>query len=359
MRPNPFPTDNRTMSDKGIEPGATATLIRSGTGTPVRRVDETGCPRCLVIMYHYVHDRFSGADAIPQEGKGVRGLSIRGFEAQLDRLTSQLEPLEWARFAAGMSGEVVLPDQSFLLTFDDGLREHAEVVLPILERHGLKGVFFVPGCVLSEPRVLSAHAVHLLLEALGEIRLLEEITKTLEGAGASLDLTEADELAAQKIYHYESAALARLKFLINMKLPLATRASVVGDLFERHLGPQQEWTKRWYLSREQVRELHSLGHTVGGHSYGHEPYGRLDDAALECDIRRSAKAIADTLGPDKRPFAYPFGSVHPRAAEFLGSAGFVAAFGTALRWVDGESPMMNLPRVDTIHVAAELQEATV
>lgn len=324
------------------------------TGGPT---DGSGGPQCMAIMYHYVHDRFSGFEAIPHEGRGVRGLTIAEFEAQLDLLTAQLEPLDWTALWTGLRGKKDLPSRSFLLTFDDGLREHAEIVLPILERRGLKGVFFVPGSVLSKPRMLSAHLVHLLLEALGEDKLIADIRNTLASSSTNPDLTQTDDALALKIYHYESPQLARLKFLLTMKLPLPTRTSVISRLFERHIGPQQEWTARWYLQADQVRELHALGHTVGGHSFGHEPYGRLDAAALERDIGRSAFAIQDILGSGQRPFAYPFGSVHPKASSFLNAAGFVRAFGTTPTWIVPESPSMNLPRVDTIRVEAELQEA--
>ena len=315
--------------------------------------------RCLAVMYHYVHDRFFGADAIPHQGKGVRGLSVAQFETQLDLLTSQLEPVDWVKLSGGIRGKTSLPARSFLLTFDDGLREHAEIVLPILERRGLKGTFFVPGCVLSRPRMLSAHLVHLLLEALGEKKLVEEVKNTLAGTATDSELDDAEEAQALKLYHYETPELARLKFLLTMKLPLVTRASVIRRLFEKHIGPQQEWVARWYLTSDHVRELDARGHTIGGHSFGHEPYGRLDAETLERDIGRSAWALQNVLGAGERPFAYPFGSVHTKSAEFLGAAGFVRAFGTAPTWVVPKSPLMNLPRIDTIRVEAELQEATV
>ena len=359
MQPLHEPTDNQDMPTRTLRP---ANPTVNGTApaalVPMQEAgDRPVGPKCLVVMYHYVHDQFFGADAIPHLGKGVRGLSVSEFETQLDLLTSQLEPVDWVTLSGGIRGKTSLPARSFFLTFDDGLREHAEIVLPILERRGLKGTFFVPGCVLSKPKMLSAHLVHLLLEALGENRLVDEVKNTLAGTAANLELSDTEEAQALKVYHYESAQLARLKFLLTMKLPLTTRASLIHRLFERHVGPQQEWTTRWYLNTEHIRELHARGHTIGGHSFGHEPYGRLDAATLERDIGRSAWALQNILGAGERPFAYPFGSVHTKSAEFLGAAGFVRAFGTASTWVVPKSPSMNLPRIDTIRVEAELQEA--
>ncbi len=360
MQPLRDRTDNQGMSTSTLRPASPmADDIAPASLIPMKVAgDRIAGPRCLAVMYHYVHDQFSGADSIPHQGKGVRGLSVAQFETQLDLLTSRLEPLDWATLSAGLRGNGQLPARSFLLSFDDGLREHAEIVLPILERRSLKGIFFVPGCVLSKPKMLSAHLVHLLLEALGENKLVEGVKNTLAGTATDSELDDAEEAQALKVYHYETPQLARLKFLLTMKLPLATRASVIRRLFEKHIGPQQEWVARWYLTSDQVRELDARGHTIGGHSFGHEPYGRLDAATLERDIGRSAWSLQNILGAGERPFAYPFGSVHPKSAEFLGAAGFVRAFGTAPTWVVPKSPFMNLPRIDTIRVEAELQEAT-
>lgn len=306
-------------------------------------------------MYHYVHDRFAGSGLIARHGVGVRSLSVVEFENQLDRLCASLEPIGWPQFIAGQRGEINLPPRSFLLTFDDGLREHVEIVQPILERRRLKGVFFVPGCVLAGTEMLTAHAVHLLLEVLGEDAVADEIHSVLSNRKSDLQLATAEIEKAELMYHYESARLAHLKFLINMKLPLATRASVVRRLFEKHIGPQAEWAPRWYLTADQVRQMHSRGHTVGGHSFAHEPYGRLDNTALERDVSRCALTLRELLRPGERPFAYPFGSTHPAAEPLLKAAGFVRAFGTTSAWATPKSPAMNLPRLDTIHVTAQLE----
>ena len=172
-------------------------------------------------------------------------------------------------------------------------------------------------------------------------------------------LTEAETAEAHKTYHYEAPPLARLKFLLHMKLPLATRAAVTSRLFAKHVGSQEEWARRWYLTSEQVREIHDCGHTIGGHSYAHEPYGRLGVENLGRDIGRCAYALQDILGQAERPFAFPFGSTHPRAVELLRACGFSRAFGTQSTWLTRESQPINLPRIDTIHVDAALQEATV
>ncbi len=301
-------------------------------------------------MYHYVRAR---GEPIR---RGVRGLLPSDFEEQLDALCRWGEPLSWEALAPCLCGKAQPPAQSFLLTFDDGLLDHAEVAAPILGERGLRGVFFVPGRVLHEPRLLSAHQVHLLLSIRTPEQLYDDVAAMLARLAPGddwLDLADAEQ--AERIYAYESPARARLKHLLTGVLPISLRNHVLADLFARHVGSSAEWWKKWYLSPAQVVELHTAGHTIGGHSYAHEPLARLTRAELEHDLHRSARTLADLLGPAPRPFSYPFGSFNEDVIDVTRQAGFCAAVTTKSRPARSDDEPFALPRIDTIHVSAHLE----
>ncbi|MCC7291149.1 MAG: polysaccharide deacetylase family protein [Phycisphaerales bacterium] len=306
--------------------------------------------QCLVVMYHYVRTRGEPIS------RGVRGLSPSAFEEQLDELSRWGEPLSWEAFARCFCGKGELPRRSFLLTFDDGLLDHVEVVAPILGERGLRGLFFVPGRVLHEPRVLSAHQVHLLLS----IRTPEELYENVAAALARLApgddwLDGMNPVQAERLYAYESPERARLKHLLTGVLPISLRNHVLADLFARHVGSSAEWSRKWYLSPAQVVELHRAGHTIGGHSYAHEPLARLTRTELEHDVHRSARTLADLLGDAPRPFSYPFGSFNDDVIDGVRQAGFCAAVTTQSRPAHPADEAFALPRIDTIHVSAHLE----
>ena len=60
-----------------------------------------------------------------------------------------------------------------LLTFDDGLRDHAEFVLPALQARGLFGLFYVCSGPAMAGRILDVHKVHLALGRLGGAAALD------------------------------------------------------------------------------------------------------------------------------------------------------------------------------------------
>jgi peptidoglycan/xylan/chitin deacetylase (PgdA/CDA1 family) len=54
------------------------------------------------------------------------------------------QPVDTATFVGGLSAPERLPEQTALITFDDGQRSVREVALPVLERFGYPAVLFMP-----------------------------------------------------------------------------------------------------------------------------------------------------------------------------------------------------------------------
>lgn len=295
-------------------------------------------------MYHYVRPDGELSD-------GVRGLSLSGFGEQLDHLCRLMEPIDWPVLAAQLGRGGQLPPQCFLLTFDDGLREHRQHVADELDRRGLHGVFFVPGVTMAERRLLPAHAIHALLTALGDEKFEAEVTRELGERSAEKPWARfLDETAARRMYHYETATRARMKYLLHMILPVELRNELVGALFERHVGSQREAAGRLYLSADDVRDLHSRGHAIGGHGYEHEPLTRLSAAQRRADLHRVGQLLSATLGRGPRPLALPFGAFNADVCAATHEAGFCAAFTTQESWLTPATNPLLLPRVDTIRV---------
>lgn len=67
------------------------------------------------------------------------------LERQLRFYRDRFEPVDLAHLVQFLDGQWIPPRPGLVLSFDDGLRSHAEVVAPLLERYGFTGWFMVPG----------------------------------------------------------------------------------------------------------------------------------------------------------------------------------------------------------------------
>lgn len=334
-------------------PSATSTATRT-PAVPASVFSDPGqrpasSRRCAVLMYHYVRPAAELSD-------GVRGLTVTDFARQLDELGRVLQPIDFSTLLGGLGRGGTFPADCFLLTFDDGLADHHRHVASVLEERRLRGVFFVPGVTLGERRVLPAHAVHLLLTALGEEKLENEIQRGLrDDADESAILPPFDASAAARLYHYETPARARIKYLLHMVLPLPRRNELVSRLFERHVGPSREWADRLYLTADDVCDLQRRGHTIGAHGHEHEPLTRMSAAGRRADLRKVAQLLHATLGPAARPLSFPFGAGNADTCAAAAEAGFAAAFSTEESLFLHHANPLWLPRIDAARVPQLLE----
>ena len=72
-----------------------------------------------IIMYHYVRK------IINSKYPGIKGLEISSFKKQLDFLEKNFNIIKPIDLIQNKS----LPDNSCLLTFDDGFKDHIDFVL--------------------------------------------------------------------------------------------------------------------------------------------------------------------------------------------------------------------------------------
>jgi len=72
------------------------------------------------------------------------------FEAQLIYYKKHFEVVGLEGLTLLASGRWSHTRPGLILSFDDGLRSHADVVAPLLDRHGLTGWFMVPGGFIDE-----------------------------------------------------------------------------------------------------------------------------------------------------------------------------------------------------------------
>src|SRR6185295_4826270 len=157
-------------------------------------------------MYHYVRPERA---ALPY----FRYLPLDGFRRQLDHFAATAHIVSADELQQALASGQPLRD-SIVLTFDDGLRDHHEYVLPELRARGLWGIFFVSTLPYEQQRVLDVHKVHLALGRAGGQAVLRELEALI--APEMLQPEYVAQLAGE-LYrgHVEDEATARVKRLLN------------------------------------------------------------------------------------------------------------------------------------------------
>ena len=280
-------------------------------------------------MYHYVHD----SDPFTQ-GHFRRTLSE--FAAQLDYFAEAgifvtQEEVKSGQFVDGGSPR-------FLLTFDDGLKDHVRHVLPVLLERKIFGMFFCPSQPLQGGEILDVQKIQLLLATLGGPRFVSVAVRAIGSRTASI-LSNLD-------FHVDAwetrESVSAVKLLLQRELE--DRSELVAYLFNNEFSKtqQKELKTSLYMDMSEVRLLASSGMLIGNHSTTH-PWLGHQDLKLSLEEVLSSQRFLESEGLasiSNRFIAYPYGDSNLELRKALESEGFLGGF-TTIRGSEGTSNFAN------------------
>lgn len=211
------------------------------------------------------------------------------------------------------------PERPFLaITFDDGQRDNALHAVPVLERFGLRGSFFVPVRAVEDNETLWHDRL-----GYAAAQLLRTDRAAALRALAQLGLAESPDVAATV-----QAVVERAKTLTP-----AQRDAFV-DATERAAGGNARPAWDGMMTWEELRAIAARGHEVGSHSMTHQLLPQLDDAALAYEVAESRRILEAKLGNRVETFCYPNGDADARVVQAVKDAGYARALST--RWGPNE-----------------------
>jgi peptidoglycan/xylan/chitin deacetylase (PgdA/CDA1 family) len=175
------------------------------------------------------------------------------------------------------------------LSFDDGLRECAEVIAPILIQKGIPATFFVNPSFIGNGGMFYRYKTSILLNKLNRKNLPECVLLGIS------ELLLRNELASS------SPREGILSIGYHQRDLLDSVAQLLNLDFLKYLEE-----KKPYMSQIQLRELIRKGFTVGSHSMDHPRYSDISvDEQLEQTLI-STERLCMEYGLDYMAFAFPF-----------------------------------------------------
>jgi peptidoglycan/xylan/chitin deacetylase (PgdA/CDA1 family) len=203
-----------------------------------------------------------------------------------------------------------------LLSFDDGYREWATTVLPVLRAHGVSAAFFLATGFIDRPRPPWWYELPWMVR--------HSHRRELPG-GSWLD---------SELRFGEGRRDAAAEALLDLYKTLqGDRAEVFLDWVAEASGsgrcPQSETSEDW-LTWEMARELRDAGMEIGGHTVDHPVLARLPGDRQRHQILACGRRIEAELERPMRMFSYPVGlpdSYGSEARAALREAGVSLAFG--------------------------------
>ncbi len=237
----------------------------------------------LVVYYHTVADR-----ELAHLDNLYSFRNVAQFKRDLDVLLKYFRPVSLQDFLASRRGEKKLPRNSFLLTFDDGLRECHEIAGPILKQKGIPATFFLCSAFVDNHDAAYDLKKSLLAKELQMATRTRDEENRVCAILESVGIREADiSRGTLKVDYRRRAALDEIAKQLNFDF--------------------SQWLKEAqpYMSSEQCFELLKAGHTLGAHSVDHPRYCELSLEEQLQQTRESVDFVRNRFGLEYAAFSFP------------------------------------------------------
>lgn len=102
------------------------------------------------------------------------------------------------------------------------------------------------------------------------------------------------------------------------------------------------------MTWKKLREMASVGMTIGSHSVNHNNMAQMDDGELHAELVESKKILEKNLGIEIKYFAYPGGAYSKKTIKAAKAAGYLAAVTTRHKVdqeIKNDDSLYTLPRV--------------
>lgn len=302
--------------------------------------------RLLLVNYHYVRD--PGLYAYP----GIHPISPEAFRRQMEFLGSLLHMATPDEAESYLLHGKELPGPSALVTFDDGLTDHAKAAYDILEPMGIKALFFVCSRPLTEHRALAVHKIHHLRAMTEPARFQQELLAALPPEWRNRQLTQDERVTAARTYIYDKPEHGAIKYLLNSLLPEDILDHVTSKMLSNRGIDERHFCSETYMDAAGLRSLEDRGHRIGAHTHDHRAVTRLgadEDRLMALNVATLAEATG------RRPswVSYPYGrdwALPSDPAEFCRRHGFSVGVTLTGQWVRPEHTPFALDRINTNEV---------
>ena len=289
------------------------------------------------VMYHYVRNY----DKLYPNFKFLKKKSflnqIKNFENTLGVISKK--------------SEIYKCPNKFLLTFDDGLKDHYEAA-KILKKRGHIGIFFIPTFPYIKNKILDVHMIQLITSKMKSEDLMNELNFFLKKNNLKYIYENFVKKEFKKrIYTRDLDEIVKFKTFLNYEASPMIRKKII-NYFSKKLNIRIK-AKNFYLSKKNIIKMKKMGMIIGSHGFSHQIMSRLTLKQQNIELKSSKEYLEKMINSEVDFFCYPYGksfTYNDRTFDLLKKNKFKLSFAAITRKTTKKDLSFNkyaLPRHDT------------
>jgi peptidoglycan/xylan/chitin deacetylase (PgdA/CDA1 family) len=198
----------------------------------------------------------------------------------------------------------------FLLTFDDGLKEHLKIA-KYLKKKNILGIFFIPTYQLEKLDFLPIHKIHLIFGKYNSKQVIDIFKKF--NIETNYEKKIFSTFTKQRYFLNKKKKLTENNIKIYLKTILNNldqeNSEIVNTIFDYCFTKkkQKQIFKNFYLNSKDIISLEKLGMKIGSHAHGHKVLAKMSYNKQLKDISKSINILKDIIKKKINYFCYPYG----------------------------------------------------
>jgi len=247
--------------------------------------------------------------------------------------------------------ELFTDNNKYLLTFDDGFKDHIQAA-EILKKSSGIGIFFIPTSPLQNNIILDVHKAHLILGKINALDVMQELKSYLNKNNLTKYYNESEKIKYKTAYSQFDDLFYRKQFkkIINYYGNFYLKEKILNYLmkkFEINIK-----AKDYYLNKKEIKYISSLGMVIGSHSENHILLSRLSYLKQYKEIKNSKIFLENLINKNIEVFCYPYGgktSYNLNTIKILKKLKFKLAYSVKNKNItssDIKNNPLELPRFD-------------
>jgi len=193
-----------------------------------------------------------------------------------------------------------------LLTFDDGLSDHFNAA-KILSEFNIKGVFFIPTCILKERQPANPTIIHYCIAKYGIVKFLEVYDKILIEKNI---VEKTYKIRYNKEIDSIWDVIAKIKSIFKYRFSYQHTRSILLLIYQRLLLKEYpNVIDMMHLSEEQIKKMNIMGHNFGTHTHTHIslPAKKLTKEQQELELIEAKQILEKVTKEPIISFSHPYG----------------------------------------------------
>jgi peptidoglycan/xylan/chitin deacetylase (PgdA/CDA1 family) len=190
------------------------------------------------------------------------------------------------------------PNNSIVLTIDDGYRDFYDVAYPIFKKHGVPATLYVTTGFINQELWLWPDKIAWLLDCASSVNKTIDFGQSEYG---NIKIADVDESNRHQIWSQITSYLLAVD---------DKQKHEWIDYFARELGkslPEMPPDEYVACSWTELEEMQNNGIEVGGHTHTHPSLGQVSDEQLYCELNTCMNLLDENLGKRQRDFCFPNG----------------------------------------------------